>query len=52
MTESEQGPLTPDAPAPPGTPELDLDVPVPEVHRREPDHQDVEEDAGETEPPS
>jgi hypothetical protein len=52
MTESEQGPLTPDAPRPPGTPELDLDVEVPEADRKEPDSQDVEEDAGEVEPPS
>ncbi|MGW4064642.1 hypothetical protein ACWEGE_40580 [Amycolatopsis sp. NPDC004747] len=50
MSESEERPLTPDAPAPPGTPELDLDVEIPESGRprKEPDTQD----AGETEPPS
>ncbi|MEU4254204.1 hypothetical protein AB0F15_43110 [Amycolatopsis sp. NPDC026612] len=52
MTESEQGPLTPDAPPPPGTPELDLDVDIPKADRKEPDTQDVDEDAGEVEPPS
>jgi hypothetical protein len=51
MTEAEHGPITPDAPRPPGTPEIDLDVDVPEVDREEPEHQDVDEDAGETEPP-
>jgi hypothetical protein len=51
MTESEDGPLTPDVPRPPGTPELDLDVEVPAVEREEPDTQDVEEDAGQPEPP-
>ncbi|MEV7098684.1 hypothetical protein AB0M80_38200 [Amycolatopsis sp. NPDC051045] len=52
MTESENQPLTPDAPRPPGTPEIDLDVEIPEADRKEPDTQDVEDDAGEVEPPS
>ncbi|WP_410590098.1 hypothetical protein [Amycolatopsis sp. lyj-23] len=51
MSESENRPLTPDAPAPPGTPELDLDVEVPEADRTEPGSQDVDDDAGTTEPP-
>ncbi|WP_158263134.1 hypothetical protein [Amycolatopsis sp. CA-128772] len=51
MTESEQTPLTPDVPAPPGTPELDLDIPVPETHKEKPGSQDVDDDAGEVEPP-
>jgi hypothetical protein len=52
MTESEHGPLSPDAPRPPGTPDVDLDVDVPEVERENPGTQDVDEDAGEVEPPS
>lgn len=52
MTEAETGPLTPDPPRPPGTPDVDLDVPVPEADREEPEHQDVEPDAGATEPSS
>lgn len=52
MTEAENGPITPDAPRPPGTPELDLDVPIPETDREEPEHQDVDEDAAQPEPPS
>ncbi|WIY06557.1 hypothetical protein QRX60_22905 [Amycolatopsis mongoliensis] len=52
MTETEHGPLTPDAPRPPGTPEVDLDVDVPEVEREEPGNQDADEDAGVPEPPS
>jgi hypothetical protein len=52
MTEAENAPLTPDPPRPPGTPEIDLDVEIPEADREKPDTQDVEEDAGEVEPPS
>jgi hypothetical protein len=52
MTESDNGPLTPDVPRPPGTPDVDLDVEVPAAEREEPDTQDVEEDAGTPEPPS
>lgn len=52
MTEADHTPITPDAPRPPGTPEIDLDVPVPDADREEPDSQDVEADAGEVEPPS
>ncbi|WP_206784766.1 hypothetical protein [Amycolatopsis sp. MtRt-6] len=52
MSESENRPLTPDVPAPPGTPELDLDVEIPETDRTRPGSQDVDEDAGEIEPPS
>ncbi|MET9000007.1 hypothetical protein [Amycolatopsis sp. NPDC004169] len=54
MSESDDRPLTPDAPAPPGTPELDLDVEIPEAGRprEQPGAQDVDEDAGEIEPPS
>jgi hypothetical protein len=52
MTEPENGPLTPDVPRPPGTPDVDLDVKVPKAEREKPVTQDVEEDAGEVEPPS
>lgn len=54
MSESDDRLLTPDAPAPPGTPELDLDVEIPEADRprEQPGAQDVDEDAGEIEPPS
>ena len=48
MTEAEHESVTPDAPRPPGTPEVDLDVDIPEVDREVPEHQD----AGEAEPPS
>jgi hypothetical protein len=51
MTESDDGPLTPDTPRPPGTPEVDLDVVVPETDREQPETQDVDENAGEVEPP-
>ncbi|SFW70623.1 hypothetical protein [Amycolatopsis australiensis] len=51
MTEAENGPITPDAPRPPGTPDVDLDVDVPGTDREEPENQDVEGDAGEPEPP-
>ncbi|MEV6879412.1 hypothetical protein [Amycolatopsis sp. NPDC051128] len=52
MTEAEHEPITPDAPRPPGTPDVDLDVDVPAAERVKPDTQDVDEDAGEVEPPS
>jgi hypothetical protein len=52
MTETEDGPLTPDVPRPPGVPDVDLDIEVPAAEREEPDTQDVEQDAGEVEPPS
>jgi hypothetical protein len=52
MTEAENEPITPDAPRPPGTPDVDLDMAVPAAEREEPDTQDVEEGAGEVEPPS
>jgi hypothetical protein len=51
MTESRNEPLTTDVPHPPGTPDVDLDVEIPETDRTEPDTQDVEGDAGEAEPP-
>ncbi|MEQ0565466.1 hypothetical protein ABJI51_40860 [Amycolatopsis sp. NEAU-NG30] len=51
MTESEDRPVTPDAPRPPGTPDVDLDVEIPDADREQPDSQDVDEDAGEIEPP-
>jgi hypothetical protein len=51
MTEAENGPLSPDVPRPPGTPDVDLDVDVPEAEREKPATQDVDEDAGEVEPP-
>ncbi|MCR6484977.1 hypothetical protein M8542_19285 [Amycolatopsis sp. OK19-0408] len=52
MSESDEGPLTPDVPRPPGTPDVDLDIEIPEPEREKPDTQDVHEDAGEVEPPS
>jgi hypothetical protein len=51
MTESDNGPITPDAPRPPGTPDVDLDIEVPEAEREQPDTQDVDDEAGEIEPP-
>lgn len=52
MTETDDGPITPDVPRTPGSPDVDLDVDVPGAERKEPESQDVEESAGETEPPS
>jgi hypothetical protein len=52
MTEADNRPVTPDVPRTPGTPDVDLDIVVPATERKEPDTQDVEEDAGEPEPPS
>ncbi|MFG1642925.1 hypothetical protein ACGFMK_21760 [Amycolatopsis sp. NPDC049252] len=52
MSETDEGPLTPDVPRTPGTPDVDLDIEVPAAEREEPDTQDVEQDAGTTEPPS
>ncbi|WP_290062271.1 hypothetical protein [Amycolatopsis solani] len=51
MTESEHEPISPDVPRTPGTPDVDLDIEVPPADREKPDTQDVEEDAGEVEPP-
>lgn len=50
MTEAEKEPLSPDVPRPPGTPEVDLDIEIPAADRKEPAHQDVDEEAGEAEP--
>ncbi|HEY3464342.1 MAG TPA: hypothetical protein VGL47_04370 [Amycolatopsis sp.] len=50
MTEPDDGPITPDAPRPPGTPEIDLDVEIPETEREKPDTDDLDQDAAE--PPS
>lgn len=52
MTEFETGPLTPDVPRPPGAPDVDLDIEVPEPEPKRPESQDVDDDAGEVEPPS
>ncbi|GGP75327.1 hypothetical protein [Saccharothrix coeruleofusca] len=52
MTESDDAPLSPEAPRPPGTPHLEqLDVDVPAVPRDTPTSQDVTEEAGAVEPP-
>ncbi|WP_370962756.1 hypothetical protein [Amycolatopsis sp. cg9] len=51
MTESEREPISPDVPRPPGTPEADLDIEIPPAERKKPGGQDVDEDAGEVEPP-
>lgn len=48
MTEAEHEPISPDVPRPPGVPEVDLDVEIPDTERKEPEHQDVDEGA---EPP-
>ncbi|VVJ16281.1 Uncharacterised protein [Amycolatopsis camponoti] len=52
MTEAEKEPISPDVPRPPGVPDVDLDIEIPETERKKPEHEDVEEDAGEAEPPS
>ncbi|MEU7789743.1 MULTISPECIES: hypothetical protein [unclassified Amycolatopsis] len=52
MTEAEHQPISPDVPRPPGTPDVDLDIEIPPAEREKPEGQDVDEDAGEVEPPS
>ncbi|MFJ1765728.1 hypothetical protein ACIOD2_35750 [Amycolatopsis sp. NPDC088138] len=52
MSETEDRPLNPDVPRTPGTPDVDLDIEVPAAEREEPGNQDVDKDAGTTEPPS
>lgn len=48
MTEAEKEPISPDVPRPPGVPDVDLDIEIPETERKKPEHGDVEE----AEPPS
>jgi hypothetical protein len=43
--------LDPEPPRPPGTPEIDLDVPVDPGDRERPETEDVEPEAGGVEPP-
>jgi hypothetical protein len=56
MTEPEAGgdtgeQLDPQPPRPPGTPEIDLDVPIDPGEPERPEAEDVEPEAGGVEPP-
>ncbi len=51
MSSPDNESISPDAPPPPGTPEVDLDVPVPPHRRDAPDDEDVTSGTDQVEPP-